>query len=132
MPQVIGRYLYRRTVIRRSREGLRRHHRRAPRLAAAVPLLATYPADIGTALPLLADILDRFAAAGIEQDHALITIQSVGVYVLGHALAQVDTPPGSDNAEPPPDRAALDHYERWFTTGLQAIVAGFQQQHGQR
>lgn len=93
----------------------------------AVPLLATYPVDVESSLPLLAGVLDRFTAAGIEQDESLIVIQSVGVYVLGHALAQVGTPPGSDAPAPPPDPAALDFYERWFTTGLDAIVTGFQQ-----
>ncbi|MEV4020643.1 TetR family transcriptional regulator [Nonomuraea angiospora] len=93
----------------------------------AVPLLATHPIDVESALPLLAGVLDRFTAAGIEQDESLIVIQSVGVYVLGHALAQVGTPPGSDAPAPPPGPAALDFYERWFTTGLDAIVTGFQQ-----
>jgi TetR/AcrR family tetracycline transcriptional repressor len=97
----------------------------------AVPLLATHPVDTDLALPLLADVLERFTAAGIDQDHALITIQSVGVYVLGHALAQVGTPPGSDTTTRPTDPTALAYYDRWFATGLRAIITGFHSQHDQ-
>ncbi|RJL35467.1 TetR/AcrR family transcriptional regulator [Bailinhaonella thermotolerans] len=95
----------------------------------AVPLLATHPVDVETALPLLRGVLGRFTAAGIAQDDALITIQSVGVYVLGHALAQVGTPPGAEEAGPP-DPAARQYYDHWFTTGLNALVTGFQHQYG--
>lgn len=97
----------------------------------AVPLMATHPVNVETAVPQMAGVLRSFTAAGIELDDALITIQSVGVYVLGHALAQVGVSPGAQAPAPPPDRAALDYYDHWFTTGLNALVAGFQQ-HNQR
>jgi TetR/AcrR family transcriptional regulator, tetracycline repressor protein len=95
----------------------------------AVPLLATHPVDPDTAMPLLTVLLDRFTAAGIDQDEALISIQSVGVYTLGHALAQMGTPPGAEGADSiaaPREPAALDYYQRWFDTGLQALVTGFE------
>ncbi|WP_051393201.1 TetR/AcrR family transcriptional regulator C-terminal domain-containing protein [Glycomyces arizonensis] len=95
----------------------------------AVPLLATHPLDVDAALPLLAGVLDRFDDTGIGREQALITLQSVGVYVLGHALAQVGTPPGEDGAAPPSDPAALDYYDRWFAAGLDAIVTGFGRRH---
>lgn len=91
----------------------------------AVPLLATHPVDVDIGLALIAGVLDRFRSAGIAREQALTAVQSVIVYVLGHALAQVGEPPGSDPSEPPSE-AALDYYEDWFITGLEAIVLGFQ------
>ncbi|MEU9078028.1 TetR/AcrR family transcriptional regulator [Kitasatospora sp. NPDC004745] len=102
----------------------------------AVPLLATHPVDPDTAVPVLAVLLERFTAAGVAQDEALIRIQSVGVYTLGHALAQVGARPGAegeraeggegDGAEAAQDQAELDYYQRWFDAGLQAMVTGFE------
>jgi hypothetical protein len=43
-------------------------------------------------------------------------------------LAQVGTPPGSDPHEPPPAADDYYYYEHWFTSGLEAIVLGFQHQ----
>jgi AcrR family transcriptional regulator len=94
----------------------------------AVPLLATHPVDPDTAVPVLAALLERFTAAGVAQDEALIRIQSVGVFTLGHALAQVgaggDTEDSGTGATQ--DSASLDYYQRWFDAGLQALVAGFE------
>ncbi|MFD8756245.1 TetR/AcrR family transcriptional regulator [Kitasatospora sp. NPDC059577] len=95
----------------------------------AVPLLATHPVDPDTAVPLLAVLLERFTSAGVDQDEALIRIQSVGVYTLGHALAQVGTHPGADDTdgdEDGQDPDALAYYQRWFDTGLRALVTGFE------
>ncbi|MFB7618331.1 TetR/AcrR family transcriptional regulator [Kitasatospora sp. NPDC056181] len=94
----------------------------------AVPLLATHPVDPDTAMPALAVLLERFTAAGVDQDEALIRIQSVGVYTLGHALAQVGTRPGAEGggSETVKDPAALDYYQRWFEAGLRAMVTGFE------
>ncbi|SEL30658.1 TetR/AcrR family transcriptional regulator [Nonomuraea pusilla] len=100
----------------------------------AVPLLATHPVDVETGTALLAGLLERFAASGIEPQDALLAVQSVGVYVLGHALAQVGTPPGTDEPPPPADTdtdtdtgdAAAAFYDHWFDTGLRAMVTGFE------
>jgi AcrR family transcriptional regulator len=97
----------------------------------AVPLLATHPVDIDIGLTLITGVLDRFHAAGITQEQALTAVQSVIVYVLGHALAQVGTPPGSGPQEPPPP-AAAEYYDHWFSTGLEAILLGFQHQFAPR
>ncbi|MEU7839196.1 TetR/AcrR family transcriptional regulator C-terminal domain-containing protein [Nonomuraea sp. NPDC049129] len=91
----------------------------------AVPLLATHPVDIDLGLELLAGLLDRFEAAGIPRQDALTAIQSVAVYVLGHALAQVGTPPGTDTPEPPAE-TAVAFYDQWFEAGLRAMVSGFE------
>ncbi|MER5651379.1 TetR family transcriptional regulator [Streptosporangium sp. NPDC002524] len=94
----------------------------------AVPLLATHPVDVDTGLTLLAGLLDRFAAAGVPREGALTAIQSVGVYVLGHALAQVGTPPGAAGPAPVADPAATAFYDHWFDAGLLAMVSGFERQ----
>ncbi|MEW1635943.1 TetR/AcrR family transcriptional regulator C-terminal domain-containing protein [Streptomyces sp. NPDC093801] len=93
----------------------------------AVPLLATHPVDPDTARPLLAPLLRCFTTAGIDTDDALIRIQSVGVYTLGHALAQVGRPPGTGASEDEPAAApeADEYYRRWFETGLHAMISGF-------
>jgi TetR/AcrR family tetracycline transcriptional repressor len=82
----------------------------------AAPLLATHPVDVDIALIMLAEALDQFAAAHIRQEDALMIFQSVGAFVLGHALAQT-------GAEQPADDP---YYDQWFTTGLHAMVAGFE------
>lgn len=91
----------------------------------AAPLLATHPVNPDTGLAMMSGVLDRFAAAGIAQTAALIAIQSVGVFVLGHALAQVGTPPGADH---PPPSAPPEFYDQWFDTGLRAMVTGLRHQ----
>ncbi|RJO75084.1 hypothetical protein D5S18_17035 [Nocardia panacis] len=70
--------------------------------------------------------MEQFEAAGIPRDRGLMILQSVGVFVLGHSLAQVGTPPGVEQAAPDPAPA---YYDEWFETGLRAMVTGFQQQH---
>jgi AcrR family transcriptional regulator len=88
----------------------------------AVPLLATHPVDIDTGIALMSGLLGRFSDSGIPQRDAVTAIQSVGVYVLGHALAQVGAPPGTDLAALDP--AATEFYDQWFDAGLHAMVSG--------
>ncbi|MFG1681716.1 TetR/AcrR family transcriptional regulator [Nonomuraea sp. NPDC049269] len=97
----------------------------------AVPLLATHPVDIDLGLELLAGLLDRFEAAGIPRQDALTAIQSIAVYVLGHALAQVGTPPGSTDAPQPNGTAVVAFYDQWFEAGMRAMVSGFEGRLGQ-
>lgn len=80
----------------------------------AVPLLATQPADLQVGLRLMSAVLDRFEAVGISRTNAITAVRSVGVFVLGHALAQV----GSGST--------VDLYDEWFETGLMAMVRGFE------
>ncbi|MFB4283493.1 MULTISPECIES: TetR/AcrR family transcriptional regulator [unclassified Nonomuraea] len=89
----------------------------------AVPLLATHPVDVDLGLELLTGLLSRFEAAGIAARDALTAVQSVGVYVLGHALAQVGTPPAEQH-----DESARAFYDQWFDSGLLAMVTGFERQ----
>ncbi|MEU5564391.1 TetR/AcrR family transcriptional regulator [Micromonospora musae] len=90
----------------------------------AVPLLATHPMNVRTGLALIQVVLDRADAEGVPRPHALTAVQSVAVFVLGHALAQVGTPPGtSPPALETPE--ATEYYDRWFAEGLAAMVTGF-------
>ncbi|MFC4013326.1 TetR family transcriptional regulator [Nonomuraea purpurea] len=86
----------------------------------AVPLLATHPVDVDLGIELLTELLTRFEAVGIARCEAITAVQSVTVYVLGHALAQVGTPPA------PGDEAAAAFFDQWFDTGLSAMVTGFE------
>ncbi|MEU1879340.1 TetR/AcrR family transcriptional regulator C-terminal domain-containing protein [Streptosporangium sp. NPDC020072] len=91
----------------------------------AVPLLATHPVDTDRGLALLAGLLGRFEDSGIGEQDALTAVQSVAVYVLGHALAQVGTPSGTAPTTAT-DPAAAVFYDRWFEAGLAAMVSGFE------
>lgn len=90
----------------------------------AVVLLATYPVDAEIGRAMVADLLARFDAAGIGPEQAVTAVQSVGVFVLGHALAQVGTPPGAEQGGP---SAPAEYYDQWFAAGLDALVRGFKQ-----
>ncbi|WP_066934992.1 TetR family transcriptional regulator [Microtetraspora fusca] len=88
---------------------------------SAVPLLATHPVSPAAAETLLAPILaavDR-ADTGIEQIQ--FAFQSVAVFVLGHALAQVGTPTDGQAAQ----SADASYYDTWFDIGLSALYRGF-------
>jgi AcrR family transcriptional regulator len=88
----------------------------------AVPLLATHPVDVELGMELLTDLMARFESGGIKPQDTVVAVQSVGVYVLGHALAQVGT------AAETHDPAALEFYDHWFDAGLLAMVSGFERQ----
>jgi AcrR family transcriptional regulator len=92
----------------------------------AVPLLAVHPVDVDLGLELLTGLLSCFESAGIPAQDALTAVQSVGVFVLGHALAQVGAPPGGAAAAQ--DEAARRFYDEWFDSGLLAMVTGFERQ----
>jgi hypothetical protein len=97
----------------------------------AVPLLATHPVDQALGLALLRPVLDGFDAAGESREDALTVVQSVGVFVLGHALAQVGAPPGSDASGPLGEAPVSDpdpaYYDAWLDAGLRAMVRGFEE-----
>ncbi|MEV4396869.1 TetR/AcrR family transcriptional regulator C-terminal domain-containing protein [Nonomuraea sp. NPDC049607] len=88
----------------------------------AVPLLATHPVDVRLATELISGLLARFEAAGVPTADTVNAVQSVGVYVLGHALAQVGSTAETHDAD------ALRFYDQWFDAGLRAMVTGFEQQ----
>jgi TetR/AcrR family tetracycline transcriptional repressor len=90
----------------------------------AVPLLATHPVTVETGLALMAGVLGAFDAAGVGRDRALTVVQSVVVFTLGHALAQV----GRDGELPPADASA--YYDSWYDVAVEAMVDGFDRQAG--
>lgn len=85
----------------------------------AAPLLATHPVTVDTGLALMTPVLDRFTAAGIDRERALTVVQSVVVFTLGHALAQV----GADGELPPADAAG--YYDSWYDEAVEALLDGF-------
>ncbi|ANY69021.1 hypothetical protein BBD42_22945 [Paenibacillus sp. BIHB 4019] len=103
-----------RTFAARFREVLRRH-------PGAVSLVATHAvsAEVGTklAMPLIAS-LEQTAA---NHEQAIFVIQSIAVFVIGHALAEVGN-------WPDPPTAPLSYYDQWFEMGLSALISGFEQQ----
>ncbi|MEW9529875.1 TetR/AcrR family transcriptional regulator [Microbispora sp. NPDC049125] len=89
---------------------------------AAVPLLATHPVSPEVAEHLLGRILAAVELGGaVTLERVQLGFQSVAVFVLGHALAQVGTPPGGDAAQ----SASPAYYDEWFETGLAALCHGF-------
>ncbi|WP_433203866.1 TetR/AcrR family transcriptional regulator [Dactylosporangium sp. CS-047395] len=101
-------------MLRGFAEGYRAMLLRHPR---AVALLATHPVDAERGRALIAPLLTAFAADGIDDERAVTIVQSVAVFTLGHALAQV----GGE----PPDPATGPYYDAWFEAGLSALVRGF-------
>ncbi|MEV7004910.1 TetR family transcriptional regulator [Streptosporangium sp. NPDC051022] len=89
---------------------------------AAVPLLATHPVSPATAEALLTPILETVDHAGVTVERIQFAFQSVAVFVLGHALAQVGTPPGDG---PATRSASTSYYDAWFEAGLSALRRGF-------
>jgi TetR/AcrR family tetracycline transcriptional repressor len=86
----------------------------------AVPLLATHPVTVETGLALMAGVLGAFEAAGVGRDRALTVVQSVVVFTLGHALAQV----GSGGEELP--EGADEYYRSWYDEAVEAMLDGFE------
>ena len=91
-----------------------------------MPLLATYPVSQETGLALLDGMLPPFTAAGITSDRAGLAVQSVAVFVLGHALAQVGRPPGTAPEEAAGHGPDAAYYDTWFDTGVSALRKGFE------
>jgi TetR/AcrR family tetracycline transcriptional repressor len=90
----------------------------------AMSLVATRPVDPETGLRLVTPVLERLRDAGFDDDRALLAIQSVGAFTIGHVLAQ------TGGGEPAPEegdtmpRGDDDYYDRWYELGLGALVAG--------
>ena len=106
------------------------HALRATLLAhpRAVPLLATRPLDPETGLRLVGPLMGPLLAAGFDDERALLAIQSVAVFTIGHALAET----GAASPDEPAEDAWSDldqggsaaYYDRWFQLGLDALVRG--------
>ncbi len=88
---------------------------------AAVPLLATHPVSPEIAEQLLGAILTPVDLDADDLGQVHFAFQSVAVFTLGHALAQVGTPPSGTS----PQEAGDDYYDAWFDAGLAALRRGF-------
>jgi AcrR family transcriptional regulator len=86
----------------------------------AVPLLATHPVTVDTGLALMAGVLGAFEAAGVDRERALTVVQSVVVFTLGHALAQVGAG-GEEVSE-----GAEEYYRSWYDEAVEAMLDGFE------
>jgi TetR/AcrR family transcriptional regulator, tetracycline repressor protein len=87
----------------------------------AVALLATHPLGPDRGRELITLLLAGFAEAGIGDERAVTIVQSVAVFTLGHALAQV--------GREPPAPATAPYYDAWFGAGLDALIRGFSSSH---
>ncbi|GAA3452998.1 hypothetical protein GCM10018962_48310 [Dactylosporangium matsuzakiense] len=101
-------------TLRSFAEGYRAMLLRHPR---AVALLATHPVDERRGRELIAPLLTAFAEAGVGDERAVTIVQSVAVFTLGHALAQVGGAPPAPETGP--------YYDAWFAAGLTALLKGF-------
>jgi len=72
-------------------------------------------------MPLIAAMESTTASP----EEVLIVIQSIAVFVIGHALAEVGNWP-----EPP--TAPTSYYDQWFETGITALINGFKHQYTDR
>lgn len=87
-----------------------------PNLAVAVTMRPLTP-DIGRRL--FEGLIGRMVMAGFTMEQGLFAMQSVGVYVNGHALAQI----AAERAASPQPQV---YFDAWFEAGLAALVRGFE------
>ncbi len=91
----------------------------------AIPIVATRPLDPEAGRRLVTPVIGPVVAGGFAEATAFLAIQSVAVFVIGHALAEADA--GEEEAEEedapdaPQDRS---YYDRWFDLGLDALIRG--------
>lgn len=85
----------------------------------AVSLVAIHSPT--NSLELVAPLIAIMGKSGISDQQALYALQSVAVFVTGHALAEC-----GDLPKPPP--APQSYYDAWFEFGLQALIGGIEYQ----
>lgn len=100
------------------REVLRMH-------PGAVTLVATTAVSEEVGARLALPLIEAMAKTSVNHEQALFVIQSIAVFVIGHALAEVGNWP-----EPP--TAPASYYDQWFDTGLAALINGFEQQYQEK
>jgi len=90
-----------------------------------VPLVATRSVSEETNARLAMPLIAAMESTTASPEEVLIVIQSIAVFVIGHALAEVGNWP-----EPP--TAPLSYYDQWFETGIHALINGFKHQYNDR
>jgi AcrR family transcriptional regulator len=107
----------------------------------AVTVVATRPLDPEAGRRFIAPVFGPLLEGGFDEERALLAIQSVAVFTVGHALAETGAGQDADDAAQPdgPTReGTAAYYDRWFALGLGALVDGLapispasdDQQHG--
>ncbi len=84
----------------------------------AVSLVAIHSPT--NSLELVAPLIAIMEKSGITTQQALYSLQSVAVFVTGHALAEF-----GDLPKPPP--APQSYYDAWFEFGKDALIRGIEQ-----
>ena len=108
-----------------------------------VPLFATRPSISASALKQSEKMFGVLLKAGFSESHVVFIYQSLAVFVLGHALAQVGRTPGSMHNESGEGITKIDvskypnimkvyatnysgNYDEWFNFGLKIIITGLE------
>jgi len=88
----------------------------------AVPIVATRPLDPEAGRRVVVPVLGPLLAGGFAEATAFLAIQSVAVFVIGHALAEAGA--DEEEAEAPDAPQDRSYYDRWFDLGLDALIRG--------
>jgi AcrR family transcriptional regulator len=87
-----------------------------------LPLVSTRPVTPERAENLGEPLLGALTATGLSRRQAEFAVQSVAVFVMGHAMAQSGSTPGAAGV---PNRSAAEaYYDEWFDLGLTALITG--------
>ncbi|WP_442601432.1 TetR/AcrR family transcriptional regulator [Paenibacillus sp. KN14-4R] len=86
-----------------------------------VSLVATHSVSEEVSRKLAMPLIVAMEKTTANEEQVLFVIQSIAVFVIGHALAEVGNWP-----EPP--TAPVHYYDQWFETGITAMINGFKLQ----
>lgn len=87
-----------------------------------VPLAATNHVSVEVSIILAQPLLQALEQTTASEQEKLFIIQSIAVFVIGHALAEVGN-------WPDPPTAEASYYDQWFETGKSALIYGFAKQY---
>lgn len=126
-------------AVHRMRDAMRAHPK-------ALPLIATRPVTTPQVMVLIEFIASRLHAAGASPQDALLMVNCMAMFTVGHALAEVGEPVGGPEGDPYAfsdlDVAAIPTLaeavgggwefdaDRVFDAGLGAMIAGFRERYG--
>ncbi|MFE3574773.1 TetR/AcrR family transcriptional regulator [Lysinibacillus sp. NPDC059133] len=87
-----------------------------------VPLVAIHSVSEETGAKLAVPLIAAMEKTKASPEEVLFIIQSIAVFVIGHALAEVGNWPERPTAPP-------EYYNQWFEVGLTALINGFKQKY---
>lgn len=99
------------------RDVLRKH-------PGVTPLVAIHSVSAEAGAKLAVPLIAAMEQSTINREQSLFVIQSVAVFVIGHALAEVGNWPDPPTAPP-------EYYDQWFEAGISALIHGFKQQYSE-